>query len=140
MHRSLLILIAILSALPLGVRCEGDATGAFDGSLTIFNDTSYYLHVTIGGSDFPWTPPGDATPRVGVNIGETLHCSAAYSPGQGEEGGVEFDYTPAVTGSTPGTALSCSDGLGTTCDPLITNGTAPHHEITVTRETLEGDG
>ncbi len=140
MQRSLQILIAILSALPLGVRCEGNASGTSDGSLAIFNDTSYYLHVTIGGSDFPWTPPGDATPCMGVNIGETLHCSAAYSPGQGISGRAEFNYTPSVTGSTPSTALSCENSIGTTCDPLITNGAAPHHEITVTREILEGDG
>jgi hypothetical protein len=139
MRPSLRLLLTLLAVLPLGVRCEGDAAGATDGSLVLFNDTSYYLHLTIGGADFPWTPPGDATPRVGVDIGQTLHCTAAYSPGQGKTGRAEFDFTASATGDTPGAALSCADGFGASCDPLVTNGSAPHYEVSITDAILEGD-
>ena len=139
MSRSLLALIVFLSALPLGVQCESDSTGAFDGSLAIFNDTSYFLHITIDELDYPWTPPGDATPAVGVNIGETVHCTAAYSPGQGRSGRTEFDYTLTVTNNVPNVALSCEGGVGATCDPLLTNGNASHEEISITQEILESD-
>jgi hypothetical protein len=139
MRRSLPLVIAILAALPLGVRCEGDAAVASDGSLSLYNDTIYYLHITIGGADFPWTPPADYTPRVGVDIGQTLHCTAAYSPGQGRTGWTEFDFTASIADSEPGGAVSCDAGVGTACDPLVTNGSAPHYELSVTEEML-GDG
>jgi len=136
MRRSFPLVIAILAALPLGVRCEGDAAGATDGSVALYNDTSYYLHLSIGGADFPWTPPGDSTPRVGVDIGQTLHCTAAYSPGQGRTGWTGFDFTAAAADPEPGAAVSCDTGVGTTCDPLITNGDAPHYQLSVTEEML----
>ena len=136
MRRSLRLLIPILAALPLGVRCEGDAAGATDGSLALYNDTSYYLHLSIGGADFPWTSPGDSTPRVGIDLGQTLHCTAAYSPGQGRTGRTEFDFTASAADGEPGAAVSCADNVGTTCDPLVTNGIAPHYEFSITEEML----
>jgi hypothetical protein len=136
MSRSLLFVIAVLAALPLGVRCEGDAAGATDGSLALYNDTPYFLHLSIGGADFPWTPPGDSTPRVGIDIGQTLHCTAAYSPGQGRTGRTEFDFPATADYGEPGAAVSCSDGVGTACDPLVTNGTAPHYQLSITEEML----
>ncbi|MCX7021356.1 MAG: hypothetical protein NTW26_03585 [bacterium] len=136
MRRSLRILLPILAALPLGVRCEADAEGMTDGSLTLYNDTSYYLHLSIGGADFPWTPPGDSTPRVGVDIGRTLHCTAAYSPGQGRTGRTEFDFSASAADGESGAAVSCYDGVGTACDPLVTNGSAPHYQLSITEEML----
>lgn len=136
MRRSLRILLPLLAALPLGVRCESEAAQPADGSLCLYNDTSLYLHLTIGGADFPWTPPGDFTPRVGIDIGQTMHCTAAYSPGQGRTGQTEFDFTAALTDDQPGVAVGCASHVGTACDPLLTTGDAPHYEIAVTEEML----
>ncbi|HUT99345.1 MAG TPA: hypothetical protein VM054_09760 [bacterium] len=136
MRRSLRLLLPILAILPLGVRCESDAAGTTDGSLALYNDTAYYLHLSIGGADFPWTPPGDSTPRVGVDIGQTLRCTAAYSPGQGRTGRTEFDFTASAADPEPGVAVSCNAGVGTACDPLVTDGSAPHYLRYVTEEML----
>ncbi|OGD72022.1 MAG: hypothetical protein A2Y64_08215 [Candidatus Coatesbacteria bacterium RBG_13_66_14] len=136
MRRSLRFLIFILAVLPLGVRCEGGTAVTSDGSLALYNDTSYYLHLSIGGADFPWTPPGDSTPRVGVDIGQTLRCTAAYSPGQGPTGRTEFDFTASAADSDSGVAVSCDAGIGTACDPLVTDGSAPHYQLSVTEEML----
>jgi len=136
MRPSLLVIIALLALLPLGLRCGEDAAAATDGSLALYNDTMYYLHLSIGGADFPWTPPGDSTPRVGIDIGRTLHCTAAYSPGQGRTGGTEFDFTASASDPEPGAAVSCNAGIGTACDPLITNGNAPHYRLSITEEML----
>lgn len=115
---SLWVVMAVLSALPLGVRCESDSDGG-DASLAVVNGTYYYLHVQIGTDSFPYLPPGETSGRSYMSVGERVTCRVTYSPGQGVSGWYTFDYTGG--GGTTG-GLGCDESGQLTCEPVASYG------------------
>ncbi|MCX7021354.1 MAG: hypothetical protein NTW26_03575 [bacterium] len=115
---SLWVVAAVLSALPLGVRCESDSESG-EATLAVANGTYYYLHVQIGSESFPDLPPGETSGRSYMAVGDRVTCRVTYSPGQGVSGSYTFDYTGG--GGTTG-GLGCDESGQLTCEPVSSYG------------------